>query len=43
MTRNLLTNHIVHGPAQVTAEQLLGLLQRLPSFHKAFFVLILLG
>ncbi len=34
---------IVHDPSQVTAEQLLGILQHLPSFHQAFFAPTLLG
>ena len=34
---------IVHDPSQVTAEQLMSILKRLPSFHKAFFTPTLLG
>jgi hypothetical protein len=34
---------IIHDPVQVTPEQLLDLLRRLPSFHRASFVPTLLG
>ena len=34
---------IVHDPSRVTAEQLMDLLKRLPSFHKTFFAPTVLG
>jgi len=34
---------IVHDPARVSAEELLGTFKRLPSFHRASFVPTLLG
>ena len=34
---------IVHDPSQVTAEQLLDILKRLPSFHRVSFTPTLLG
>ncbi len=34
---------LVDDPSQVTADQLMDILRRLPSFHKAFFAPTLLG
>ncbi len=34
---------VAHDPSRVTAEELVDLLKRLPSFHKAFFIPTLLG
>ena len=34
---------IVHDPSQVTADQLMDILRRLPSFHRTFFTPSLLG
>jgi hypothetical protein len=34
---------IVHDPSRITAEQMMDILKRLPSFHKAFFAPAVLG